>query len=194
MRRKFLAARDDLVDKVSEIARSKNVTLFGMINDTLEQLVKAEELGDNLSTILEEHITIKMAKDAGFTVVPDSLWNYLLERTFDKDKVTLGEIWRSTGEWFGRFCQVRAATDNSVYAVEKIMDALLWNVSEVSVQPTEDGLIVKCVGSRLQYAQTALLSDFIVGMVSSFDYQLRRKNVARGIISLEFIKEGERPA
>jgi len=194
LKRKFLAAREDIVNRVAEIAKKKNITLFGMINDALRQLIRAEEEGDSLNTILDEHFTMKMAKDAGFTVVPDGLWNYILENVFDKDNSNLREIWRSTGEWFGRFCQVRASEGSSVHAIERIMKTLLWNVSEVSIQQTENGVTVKCVGSRLQHAQTVLLSDFIIGMVSSFDYKLNRQNVTRGIISLEFSKQGERTA
>ncbi len=190
MKRKFLAAREDLVNKVSEIAQRKNVTLFGMINAALEELIKSEETGQNLHDIVDNQLIIKMAKEAGFTITTENLWNYALDKIFEKDNEALNEMWHTTGQWFGKYCKVRFPNDDPLAIFERIIRTLFWNISEVNAIQNSGEVTITCIGSRIPYSYTVLLSAFIIGFMESFSYLSHDRSLSKGIISLAF-KRGE---
>ncbi|MEM3736581.1 MAG: hypothetical protein QXJ75_00600 [Candidatus Bathyarchaeia archaeon] len=190
MRRKFLAAREDLVDKLSKIAQEKNVTLFGMVNEVLEEFIRSEENGQSLREVVDSQLILKMAKEAGLILVTENFWNYILDKGFENDKEVLDEMWRSTGQWFGRCCKIRLPSESPLGTLERAMRALPWNISEVNITRSKDGGNVTCIGSRLSLPNTTLLAAFMIGFMDSFGYTLSSRNISRGIISLDF-KRGE---
>lgn len=190
MKRKFLAARGDLVDKLNAIAKRKNVTLFGMVNEVLEEFIRIAEAGQNLHTIVDDQQIIKVAKEAGFTVTTENLWDYTLDKIFEKDNKALNEMWNTTGQWFGKYCKIRFPTNDPLEILERTMRALFWNVSEINTTHDSDEIRITCIGSRLSYSYTVLLSAFIIGFMESLNYTPYDQNISKGIISLNF-KRGE---
>jgi len=186
LKRKFLAARGDLVDRVMAIARRKNVTLFGMINETLEELIRSEETGNNLREIIDNQLMMRIAREAGFTFITEDLWNHALDKIFEEDAETLKEMWYNSGQWFGKYCRTMFPNESPSSILEKIIRTLFWNISEVNITQNSDAVAVVCIGSRLPYSYTVLLSTFIIGFLESFDYTSSHKSISKGIISLNF--------
>ena len=103
MNRKLLAVRADIAEKLAEIAKKKNLTLFALVSEALEQLVKAESRGESLQKILENHLALAAAREAGFTLIPETIWTNLVEKVFQSEEKAMAEAWRETGEWLGRY-------------------------------------------------------------------------------------------
>ena len=82
----MLAAREDLVNKVLEIASRKNVKLYGMINDTLELVIRADDMGLSLEEVVDQYGIVKAAKDAGFVPVVETLLYDIVEEVFQRNK------------------------------------------------------------------------------------------------------------
>lgn len=190
-KRKFLAARGDLVTKLTEIAHKKNVTLYGLLNELLQQAIRTEEMGRTLEEVVDNQVILALAKEAGFTLAPETLWTDLLDKVFEKESKSMNEMWHDAGQWFGKFCQVRYPGPESFRFLEKTMRTLFWHVSDFTVDSRPDHISVRCVGSRLSRSETALLAEFISGVLGTFGYFLGNRTVSRGIISLEFSKKGE---
>jgi len=188
MKRKFLAARDDLVTRIIQIAESKNVTLFGLLNETLEQLIEAEQIGETLQQIVAQHKVTKMAREVGFVLVKEELLNDVVDKVYETDNAALHKTWTMTGQWFGRFLQTRIREQEPVNALEGTLRMLLWNATDFNIAENDGKLSLKCVGSRIPYAQTVLLSDFLIGIMNAFEYSSVKKSIDRGIISLDFVK------
>lgn len=193
MRRKMLAAREDLVNKVLEIASRRNVKLYGMINDTLELVIRADDMGLSLEEIVEQYGFVKAAKDAGFVPVAEGLFYDIIEKVFQRNKRWVTKKWYETGQWYGKYYSVKLPQD-PVKAFKEDISSFTWNVSEFSIVESEDGgeVLVRCVNPRFPLSYTTLFSVFLEGAMNMFGYECEKKGVSKGIIRLRFRKvEGE---
>ncbi len=101
-RRKMLAARDDLADKVSGISASKGFTLFQMLNNMLELSIKAHGIGTSLEETFDTYLTMKSVKEASFTLIPENLLYETAEVAFTKAKEKTSKIWFDSGAWIAQ--------------------------------------------------------------------------------------------
>ena len=76
IRRKTFAAREDLVDHLSRIAKEKGLTLYSYVNHLFELAVRAESENVNLSNLIEER-TDMQCQESGFASIPERLGNDL---------------------------------------------------------------------------------------------------------------------
>jgi len=181
VKRKLLAARVDLADKISEIASRKG-TLYDYVNDVLEQAIRAEELGVTLKKVLDDRWLIKSARDAGFIMVPEKIFYDLTEDACKNiGKERLRKLWYETGEWYGKYYD---DLDRFVDAVRKYF----WDVLELTL--SEEGEIVSltCLSSKFSEVYTELFSNFLEGALDALEYSLEESEVSKGIIRMRFVK------
>jgi len=193
LNRKLLAVRADIAEKLVEIAKKKNVTLFSLVSEALEQMVKAEARGENLKKIVENHLALTAAREAGFTLIPESLWVALVEKARGEEG-SMAAVWREAGEWLGHYFKTVEPEASPVSLAERLIRGILWSLSEFSISTGKDGsLTVKCVGFRCPKSYTRLLSSFIQGLMDALGYKIKSGEIARGIILMKFEKarEGE---
>lgn len=176
-KRKMLAAREDLVDRVSEIAKRRG-TLYEFVNDVLSEAIRADSMGVTLKEALDEYGLVKMARDSGFTLVPEPLWYEFVERTGSRSG-WVKSLWRETGVWYAKFY---GSPEKFAEAVRK----LFWDVVEFSVSKLDDGgLAVKCLCPKFKATLAELFSSFIEGAYEVYGYQPARKEVSRGVVYME---------
>lgn len=181
VKRKLLAARVDLADKVSEIASRKG-TLYDYVNEVLEQAIRAEELGVTLKKVLDDRWLIKSARDAGFILVPEKIIYDLTEdacRSVGKERLLA--LWYETGEWYGKYYD----------DLERFVDAVkkyFWDVLELSVSGDEDSVRLTCLSSRFSDVYTELFGKFLEGALNVLGYSLEEAEVSKGIIRMRFVK------
>lgn len=186
LKRNFLAARQDFVVRVRDMARRKNLTIYALVNETLEQLLRAEEIGVPLSEIVDWYFLVKVAREGGFTLTSESLLFYVLEKVFKEENDSLADMFYETGEWLGKYCLVRFTGEDPIRVFEKIVRGLFYEISEFGISKNSDEILVQCIGSRLTGSYTTLLSVFLEGVMHAFDYSVVNKDVSRGIIALTF--------
>ena len=100
-RRKMLAAREDLADKLSKMAVNKGFTIFGMVNNLLELAVSVEAMGVSLDEAVDNYRIIKAVKNASFTLVLESLLYDTSEIAYQRAKDKTLAIWFDAGVWVG---------------------------------------------------------------------------------------------
>ena len=184
-----MAAREDLVEKIKNLAKKKNLTLYALFNETLEQVLKVEETEKTLTEIVDEYKTFKMVKEAGFILTPSNFIYSILEKTFKDEEKNLTKIWFENGEWFGKYCKTMFPNKNHQKFLEKILNTIFWDLSDCTINKNNDEISIKCVSSRYTFSYTHLLVSFILGMMKPYNYQLTKKDVSRGIVALTFKKE-----
>ncbi|MHC1589512.1 MAG: hypothetical protein ACXQTQ_00930 [Candidatus Hecatellaceae archaeon] len=190
MNRKLLAVRADIAEKLSEMAKRKNLTLFSLVSEALEQLLKAERRGESLQRIFENHLTLLAAREAGFILIPESLWISLMEKTFESEGKTMAEAWKEAGEWLGRYFKTVDPGLTPQTLAERLVRGILWSISEFTIASGDDGTItMKCIGFRCPPSYTLLLANFLTGLMTALGYGLKSRELARGIILLKFVKE-----
>ena len=50
VKRKMLAVREDIAEQIVSIAKGRGLTLFGLVNEVLEQAVRAHKMGLTIPT------------------------------------------------------------------------------------------------------------------------------------------------
>lgn len=181
MKRKMLAARADLADKVSEIAARRG-TLYDYVNDVLEQAIRAEALGLTIKEVLDDLWLIKSAKDAGFTIIPEKIIYDIIEDAYERlSKRRMMNLWYETGRWYGRYYE-------DIGRFESSIRKFFWDVSEFKVSVEDEHLDLVCLSSKFSEAHTRLFSKFLEGALNAFGYDLDESDVSKGIIILKFVK------
>jgi hypothetical protein len=181
MKRKMLAARLDLADKISIIAAHRG-TLYDYVNDILEQAIRAEDLGLTLKDVLDDRWMIKTARDAGFIVIPEKVIYDLTETAYkrlDKEKMT--GLWYETGQWYGRYYEDLKKFESSV-------KRYFWDVSEFKISEEGRNAVLTCLSSKFSATYTELFSKFLEGALNALGYSLDQGEVSKGIINLRFVK------
>jgi hypothetical protein len=180
----MLAAKEDLVNKVIEIANRRKLSLFALTNEALEQVVEFDKLGMRLSEIANEHKILKAAKDAGFTLVPEALLYDTMDRAYRENKNWMLKRWAESGEWCGKYYSVKNAEDTLQRLKEDMRD-FLWNAREFELaQNGNGGVLVRCASPRFSESFATFLSAFLEGTLNALGYECAQKDVSEGFVQL----------
>ena len=189
-KRKMLAAREELADKVGEIAASKGFTLFRMVNNLLELAVTVEAMGISLEEAVDNYKIIKAVKNANFTLVLESLLYDTVEIAFQKAKERTLKTWFEAGVWVGRQYISRGVEDPFM-AIRRDLKAFSWNAPEFTIEtPLEKVVSVRVLSPRFPESYTLLFTRFLEGILEALDFGVTYKEVGRGNIRLEAAKKG----
>ena len=63
----MLAADESIANKIVEMAKRRELTVYQTVNDVLEQAVRADEMGLSLIEVVDEREMLEKAKKMGFT-------------------------------------------------------------------------------------------------------------------------------
>ena len=187
-RRKMLAAREDLADKLSNMAVSKGFTIFGMVNNLLELAVSVEAMGVSLDEAVDNYRIIKAVKNASFTLVLESLLYDTSEIAYQRAKDKTLAIWFDAGVWLGRQYISRGAEDPFM-TIKRDLKAFSWNIPEFTMEKTSEEVSIRVLSPRFSEAYTLLFTRFLEGILEAFDYAVTYKEVGRGNIRLEAAKK-----
>jgi hypothetical protein len=110
-RRKMLAARDDLADKVSKIAENKGFTLFAMVNTLLDLAIEVDKKGTSLEETVASYETIKSMRESSFTLMLESLLYETAEMAYSHSKEKTLTMWFEAGVWVARQYLTRGSKD-----------------------------------------------------------------------------------
>jgi len=188
-RRKMLAAREDLADKVSEIAASKGFTLFNMINNLLALAVSAEDMGISLEGAVDNYELIKAVRNASFTLVLESLLYDTAEIAYERAKDKTLKTWFEAGVWVGRQYVTRGVED-AFTAIRRDLKAFSWNIPEFTMEKLEKEVSVRVLSPRFSESYTLLFNRFLEGILEAFGYGVTYKEIGKGNIRLEAAKRG----
>lgn len=188
IKRKTLVAREDLVDLLSVIAKQKGYSLFNTVNEIFELVIKAEQMGINLRMAIEERNILRTAKEAGFILGLESLWYEMAELIYEKAKDEALKMWFEAGVWFAKR-YVTSDLADPIEAFQKDLQTFMWNVSEIAIEKAENKISVRLISPRFPESYTILFASFLEGAIEAFNYKLMRKEISKGNIRLESVKE-----
>jgi len=193
VKRKTFVAREELIDRLSEIAKQKGYSLYAIVNEVFELAVKAEETSVDLRKIIEERNVLKAAREAGFLLGLESLWYEMAELAYQKAKTQALKSWYEAGVWLAK----RYATgevEDPFETFKKDLEAFTWNAPEFTIEKTEGKVSVRIISPRFTESYTVLFTSFLEGALDAFGYKTTSKEVSRGTIRLEAFKEEEADA
>jgi hypothetical protein len=186
VRRKTLVAREDLVNRVSIIAKEQGCSLFELVNNLFQLVIISNEASFSLNHVVEECKVLKVAKNSGFILGLERLWYEMADVTYKKDKKASLKSWFDSGIWFAS----RYATGES-FSFEPFKDnlaAFTWNAPEFELEQTDNKMFVKITSPRFTEAYTFLFASFLIGALENFGYSIINKEISRGIIRLDAMR------
>lgn len=186
MGRKLLAAREDLAEAVANLAKERHLTLFSLVNESLEQTLRAEGFKRSLRDVVDEYEALNIAKETGYVLVIEETLYALIERYYREDREGIIKAWYDQGAWYGKVLPAHFMGRDQVEALERFMRTILWELSDFTLSKLKNGLALRCIGPRLSESYTSLLAAFLEGLMHSLGYKTLGKDVSRGIILLTF--------
>jgi len=187
-RRKMLAAREDLADKLGKMASSKGFTIFGMVNNLLELAVSVEAMGISLDEAVDNYRITKSVKNASFTLVLESLLYDTSEIAYQRAKEKTLTTWFDAGVWIGRQYISRGVED-PFSAVKRDLKAFSWNIPDLTMEKTQKEVSIRVLSPRFAESYTLHFNRFLEGILEAFGYGVTYKEVGRGNIRLEAAKK-----
>jgi hypothetical protein len=187
-RRKMLAAREDLVDKASKIAKSKGFTLFGMINNLLELSISAEIMGITLEEAVDNYSTIRAIKNASFTLVLESLLYDTADIAYQRAKEKSLKTWFEAGVWVGKH-YISKGTGDQFATLINDLKAFSWNAPDFILEMRGTEISLRVLSPRFSDSYTLLLNRFLEGILEAFAYAVTFSEVGKGTIRMEAVKK-----
>jgi len=187
--RKLLAARADLVEEISKLARSRNQTIYGLVNSILEQALKVYRMNLKLEDIVDSYMILRNLKNLGFIPLPEDVAYKALDQIFNDDPKETVDLGLRLGEWYGRVLEAQLPDLKPPDMLRMIIREVAWAASEVAVLKNGDQLIVRCIGPRFSRSYTELLARMAEGVALSMGFKTVQRYVARGVILLTLRRE-----
>ncbi len=191
-RRKVIAAREDLVNNISILAKRRGATLYSYINEVLEQAVRAEELGVTLREVLDSYEFLRANKVGGLTPLSIELLNTIAKICSENaclDK--LERVALDSGKWYGEFIVMRfkpntADSKSLSRFIERILRETRWELTEVSVVCEGNKMRIRAVSLVLNDDATKIIARYVEGLMNAFGYRMESCELRKGILDLLF--------
>ena len=186
IKRKTLFAREDLVNKLLSIAKQQGRSLYGLVNEIFELVIRAEDLGVNLQKAFEERWILKKARKDGFILVPEGLWYEMAEIAYQNSKDEALKRWFEAGVWLAkRYMEVE--TEEPLEAFKRSLKAYSWNMAEMVIEEENEKISIRIISPRMPETYAKLYSTFIEGALNTFGYKIAKKEVSFGNIRIEAV-------
>ncbi|RZN57835.1 MAG: hypothetical protein DSO09_05400 [Candidatus Methanomethylicota archaeon] len=178
MKRKFVAARADLVEKISELAKKSGRTMFSILNEALDAFIKAKEKNKDLYTILEEMSVIEIARNAGMIFVPEAIYNIIMENN------NIENYWKNSGQLFGKYLEINGFKE--LKNIEKAIKEIVGEDIDISISSNK----IICICPRLMENRLRDIASFLEGVMVNFGFNIIKKEISKGIVIIR-MKKGE---
>lgn len=188
VRRKTFVAREDLLNRLVEIARVQGCSLFELANDLFQLVIDADDLNFSLKRVFDERKVLELAKGSGFVLGLERLWYEMADIAYSKDKVLALKSWFDSGVLFS----ARYISDGGQFSFDQFKADLVsftWNAPEFDFELVGDAKVfVKVTSPRFTEAYTFLFASFLVGALGSFGYKPVSEEVSRGVIRISAMR------
>jgi hypothetical protein len=188
MKRKTFVARQDLLNRLGEVAKERGSSLYELVNETFELVIASQNLGLNLKKVVDSRKRLEDARALGFILGLESLWYEMADLAYEKARRQALKSWFDAGVWFAtRY--VTGDVESPLLAFKNDLAGLTWNVPEFALETTSNKVSVRVTSPRFTESYTILFAAFLEGAMKAFGYRVDSKDVSRGVIRLEAVKE-----
>jgi hypothetical protein len=184
--RKTFVAREDLLNRLVEVAKAQGCSLFELVNELFELALDSDDL-TCLKRLVEERRKLEAARSAGFVLGLESLWYDMADLAYKADKLSALKSWFEAGVWFATRYTTNGAED-PLEAFKSDLSAFTWNAPEFEMAKLGDKVSIKVTSPRFNEAYTFLFASFLEGAMEKFGYKPVGREVSRGVIRLQTVR------
>ncbi len=172
---------------MNKISKENDLSLYGFVNQVFALTLRANELGVNLNTLVDSRELLKSAKENGFMLGLERLWYEMAELAYAKSEKESLKSWFDVGVWFAKR-YVTGEANEPFEAFKNDLKNFTWNIPELELNKRADAVSVRIMSPRFTEAYTFLFTSFIEGALEAFGYKIDGKEISKGIIRLEAVK------
>ena len=183
VRRKYLAVDEQVAEEVFRAARSKGMTLFSYTTELLRESLDIERSYMRLKEAKECLEAFLLAKELGFTLVPEYLVARLVNKASPQEVRKLSE---EVGNICGRYFMLKRGASDPIQLLEEAAKKLLWGVTELVVKEGDNEFSVTCILSLRERNYAEAIAGFITGFLRAFAYRPVRLDVSKGMATVLF--------
>ncbi len=181
--KRLVYVSEDLIDKVAKVTRDEGVSLSKLVESTLMEVVKVNELGYSSNQMAEFFNVLQTNRVLGGLFVPSGVLDFMIEKCFKNENQQLQDLWYESGKWNGKY--LKEKFQNPVESFGHFLELTRWDLNEVEVKEAGDKMKVRCVSTVMSIEGTRLLSKFIEGIVNGLGYKTEHVDSLKGMIILE---------
>ena len=187
--RKTFFAREDLLGRLSEVAKDRGCSLYELVNEIFELAIASDNLGLSLERVVEARGKLESAQGAGFVLGLERLWYEMADLAYEKGQRKALKSWFDAGVWFAKY-YITGAVANPIAAFARDLTSFTWNAPEFTINQDGGKVTVSITSPRFTNPYTILFTSFLEGAIETFGYKVGEKYVSRGVIRIEASKEG----
>jgi len=184
--RRTFAAREDLLNRISELAKERGYTIYDMVNEALEFAIKAYEEGSSPPKALEALEELRTMKRLGLVPCLERLWLEMVNIAFEKSREETLRLWLEAGEWLAKLYESSHRED----PLGKLLDDLrrfTWR-AEVEVERREGRTSIRVAGPALTEAHATLFAALLEGAFNALGYEVASKEIGEGFVLLRAVR------
>jgi hypothetical protein len=187
--RKTFAARADLLEKLSELAERRGLTLYALVNQLFQLEIEVGDRGVDLRRVVEEWGEWVRVRNSGFMPVPAILWGDLVKEVYERS----GEEWlvarcREVGGWLVK--KLVSSGANPLQELEHLTRLLAPNSPELTFEARSENVRVLVMNPKLTKPHAAVLASIIEGALINLGYERLVKEVDEGFLRVEGWRAG----
>lgn len=184
--KKLLVVRSDILEKLYEIARKENKTLFALTNEILQDAIKVNEINKTIGELLNFHNLIKLQKDSGAMIVPSDILLKALKNWNNKEEMI--KAWELAGEWYGKY--LIAKLENPLEVLPSLFSTSFWHLSEIKMNMrNDDKVFISLIAPNTEQILIEITVGYVNGIMSALGFQNTKCDIIRGVAILEFSKK-----
>jgi len=182
VKRKTVMAREDLANRLIEMAKRQGYTLYDLVNMIFELVLEADSAGLNLGSLIEESRLIRSARNSGFTLGFERLWYEMAEIAYKFSPEEILERWFEAGAWLAK---KHMSDDKPLEELMKLLKASAWETLEFKFESKDGKVKIRILNPRFPESYTKLYARLLEAALETFGYTEIEKTISRGKIWIE---------
>lgn len=180
---KLIFLPEELVEKMKKLALRKGTSLSAYATEAIEQALRVEKMQGTTQEAIDIYHYYKISKASGAIQVPRLKFNEILE-TSNIEKYL--QSWYEAGKWYGEYLKTRLSYEAIPFFKEDLL--ISWNLDEVNLKYDDLYAELSIVSFKLTEGLTALLLNYVIGVMESFNYNKTHMESLRGLAKIQFIR------
>ena len=185
--KKLIPVPTSLADQLRIVTRRLGTNVSNFTTTSLEQALRAEQLGSDLKEAVDLYQMNEIQRGAGMVFFQRAVFSELLSILFENEREKILETWYRSGRWYSAYLSARLHQDVLEYLEKDLL--ISWNLdeSELIIKDVMVNVRLASFGMSTQY--TDLLVVYTKGIFDELGYDASDEDVLPGLISIKFLKK-----
>jgi len=196
MARTNIAVDEETADLLADEATKENKSLYALTNEALTAVLRICKYGGSPKEVYPSWRWSRILKDTDAIPLPGDLMEKVMKKTFDSDKDWLLKEWFDEGKRVGSYLHMYAEDFQQLISRVDELHGFL-PVKRVEFERKEEegrvSIVVRVVGAGFSAESTSCTEQFLVGMLSAYQYKITNSRVSQGMIEVR-AEEEKRPS